>query len=842
MEFRKPLWVAAWVAWLSAAAGSPWASQAAGLAVPAWVAGGVAAVCLWGAVIAAGRAARAETAQPTRSAATGPWWRGAALACLAAAVFARGFAFVAAVEGRGFAREGERVTAVGWVREAAPTPWGTRVVLEARVDAAGGPEASAGRARRLAVLVELPRRAVEVGEGWQVRGRLARLGPARNPGAFDPRSYWLPRGVAWELKAPSAEPRPDVAGPLWRRSLARLRGALARALDRTLPPDLAGLARSLALGDRAGLTEDERAAFRWAGASHVLAVSGMHVALLVSWLSALPLGARTAVRTSAAALALVYVALVGAPASAVRALLMLLWSVAAECLGRPNAPFQALGASALLLLLWDPPLWRDAGFQLSVLATAGVLWAAPWSARRFRNLGRALGWAAGTLAVGTAAVAVSAPAALWAFGWAAWWAPLTGLAILPLTALAMPLSLAGALAAGLGVSGAVLRPEAWVLRAVQVVVEYCGALGRALPPMGPGGFVAAAAALGAVWAARAARRAGVLSGPVGPGARFPPRRAAAVGAAVAALAVVAAILVLRVPASSRLLEVTFLDVGEGDAAVVRTPSGRWLVIDGGNLRLAPRPSPDERPGALADYLTYRRVRRIHILFSTHPDADHLYGLVPVVERWPVDLVMDPGATAADDGWRRFASAIAARGLQRARPFRGWTARLPDGVELDVLNPPRRAAGLSDNDRGLVVRLVYGAVGFLFAADVEAGTEASMVRSGACLASTVLKVPHHGSRTSSTDAFVRAVAPRFAVVSVGPNPYGLPNGDVLRRYRDAGVAVLRTDRGGAVRFRTDGRQLWLARGAGPWRRVPGDAAAGDAVRCRERQVSMGVAQP
>ncbi|MBE3590587.1 MAG: MBL fold metallo-hydrolase [Firmicutes bacterium] len=297
------------------------------------------------------------------------------------------------------------------------------------------------------------------------------------------------------------------------------------------------------------------------------------------------------------------------------------------------------------------------------------------------------------------------------------------------------------------------------------------------------------------------------------------------------------------PFGPRMLEVTFLDVGEGDAAVVRTPSGRWLAVDGGNLRLAAAPSPEERAGALAGYLAYRRVRRLHLVVSTHPDADHLHGLVPVVERWPVDLVMTSGVEAADDGARRFEAAAVRRRLPVARPQRGWRARLPDGVRLEFLNPPRGGEAWSENDRGLVLRLAYGDVSFLLAADVEAPAEAAMVGAGGCLASTVLKVPHHGSRTSSTEAFLRAVAPRFAVVSVGPNPYGLPDAEVMERYRAQGVEVLRTDGGGAVRFRTDGRRLWLARGAGPWRRVDtAHAAAGEGAGCRESGELVEVAQP
>ncbi|MBX6351100.1 MAG: DNA internalization-related competence protein ComEC/Rec2, partial [Clostridia bacterium] len=847
-----PLWLAAWAAWLGAelaltlpplvgAEGGPWAvtpcavraldGLAAAALILAWAVFRAAADPKAGGPPTPERDERALARGDGRGG-EGGRARGAkasalALALVAAAGFARGEAVWA--ETAAFA-PGEFVTLEGWVDDSAPAQGGWVVVLRGRDQLGHRLAVSAFLRERLLPDGRAPAR----GEGWRLTGRLARERPARNPGGFDARSYYLARGVAWELEVEGASRLAHPAAPLALRLSAALGQALAAAFDAALPPPSAALAKSLVLGERGALPPETRAEWRWAGAAHVLAVSGMHVSVLAGAALALFGGLAASATWLVTTLVWAYVLVVGAPPSALRAGLMLQAAAAGRALGRPPHALSALGFSALALLFWRPALALDVGFRLSYLATCGVvLWTSP-VARRLGQAGLPPALA-GPLAVGVAASAATAPASFAAFGWVAWWSPLSGLALVPLADLALPLALGGAILVAWGAPAPVLWPAGQVLHALAWLAAAWADVGRSLPPLPT--WLIPAVGLGLAVALAVAR--------IGWASAVAPRRALLGG--LAALVAAAWLGWAFGRPAARTLEVTFLDVGEGDAAFIRTPSGEVLVVDGGNARLAPAPSPEERGGALADLLSFRRVERIDLVVATHPDADHFHGLVPVVEAWPVAAALYSGRPADTDAWRRFRAALREEGAPLAQARAGTVFRLPDGVRLEVLNPPAvpPATPHPDNDLGVVLRLVYGRVSFLFTADVEATAEAWLLRSRVCLASTVLKVPHHGSRTSSTAEFLRAVAPAFAVLSVGPNRYGLPDEDVLARYRDLGIPLLRTDEGGAVIVRTDGERLWLARGGGrpaAWPAPPAESdgrpARGEAAACRESGAGTG----
>jgi competence protein ComEC len=257
------------------------------------------------------------------------------------------------------------------------------------------------------------------------------------------------------------------------------------------------------------------------------------------------------------------------------------------------------------------------------------------------------------------------------------------------------------------------------------------------------------------------------------------------------------------------LHLAVLNVGEGDSLYLLSPSGRVALVDAGGSRGA-RFDPGER--VVGPELWARGVRRIDVLVLTHAHSDHVGGAPFVLHAFGVGEVWEGPAAFRDPDWRRLDAALRAARAARRAVARGvrmdWA-----GVGLEVLGPlsPPHPLRRVRNEDSVVLCVRFGEVSFLLAADVEGEAERALALSP----TTVVKVPHQGSRTASSPAFVEATRPRVAIVSVGRNPFGHPQPQVVDRYRSVGALVLRTDRDGTVEVATDGRRVWL--------RLAGEAA-------------------
>jgi len=649
-------------------------------------------------------------------------------------------------------------------------------------------------------------------------------------------------------------PAPDDLG----RRLDDVRRGAGDALARVLPEPEAGLAAGILIGLRDRVDRDLAAAFTTAGVSHVVAISGWNIAIVGAAIAAIAgsLGRRRRSVVTIIAIAC-YVAFAGASASVVRAALMAAVVLLARETGRAGRAAAALGWAAVLLLLADPGLIDDAGFQLSSLATAGLIaWASPltdWIEATAH--GRMPRWLAESLGVSLAAQAATLPIVLASFGRLAILAPVVNLAVVPLVAPAMAVGLialagGGLVAAGMpAVVGSVLAAPGWVvLRLLDAIVLVAAAAPFAsvslAPPMD---LVAAAMSTGGLlalaWWRRKPGRTSRMpamdplrSAPT----RVAPRPASSSGrsaqraatlALVISITVVGGVIAAR-PAS--FARVTILDVGQGDGILVEGSRGGRLLVDGG-------PDPGRLLVALDGHVPPWD-RRIDTLILTHPHEDHVAGLALLLDRYRVGRVFEPGMVGPGPGYEAWVERLA----RPRSPSRGGLAagdRLQvDEISLRVLWPIRGQVPVRPPDGGTGINnvsvVLLGEVGarrFLLMGDVEQAIDPQLLATGLPRVD-LLKIAHHGSKTATTQPFVEAVRPRVAVASAGAgNPYGHPARATLDRLSAAGARVMRTDRDGTVVVGFEpGEMTVRAEGGRPLAERstsrPGVAASVTAFRC------------
>jgi competence protein ComEC len=267
---------------------------------------------------------------------------------------------------------------------------------------------------------------------------------------------------------------------------------------------------------------------------------------------------------------------------------------------------------------------------------------------------------------------------------------------------------------------------------------------------------------------------------------------------LAFLAIVAWLALRQLPDGR--LHVYFLDVGQGDAILMQTPDGRQVLIDGG-------PNPTALLSELSAVLPYWD-HNLDLVVLTHPDGDHLTGLLSVLDRYQVGRVLDTSQTDAAPLATAWRERLAKSHIPRTMAQRGMRIPLGD-VMLTVLHPSSKplTGTASDNNNSIVLRIDYGPTSLLLTGDAESEAEADMIKAGLPLQADLLKIAHHGSNGSTSVPFLTAVVPREAVIQVGAdNGFGHPAGEVLKRLMDARAEIRRTDRNGRIEAVSDGRKL------------------------------------
>ena len=653
------------------------------------------------------------------------------------------------------------------------------VIARRDIEAAGGLRASVRGERRAALETLVA--------GDRVRFWAVVREPVffSNPGGFDGARYLERQHVdlLGSVKSGLLVNRVQ-SSPTLSALVSRLRRrVLERLVAELRSPDAFGVVAALVTGVRTELSPELIRLYQRAGIFHVMAISGAHVAIWIACLYALFRWMGLSTRATLVLLMLVlplYAVFCGNRAPVVRAVLMALLLMGARLRSLKAPAENALAVAALVLLAWEPASLFDAGFQLTMAAMATIVvfyerlaaWLTP------------LGFLAKPLAVSIAAQLGVMPVAAWHFHRLNPGAPLASLVAIPVAAVICVLGVVLVVVAGIPVVAAIVSGSTRLaVTVLNGVAELAAELPASSIRVGAPSWIFLGVYVGALIALRS-----------------PSKRVRASGGLLLGGLFVTAIFPLR--ASPGVLEVNALDVGHGDAILLTLPDGGNVLVDGGGLPFA---SLDVGESVVLPFLLDRGVRRLDAIVVTHADFDHIGGLATVVNELRVDAIWQGNPDRKRRAYRELRERADERNVA-VRTLRAGEHFELGGAHFEVLAAGEGSLETS-NDRSVVLRVGYGGRHVLLTGDAEDELERRLVRSGMDLRADILKLAHHGSRSSSSSAFLDAVQPQFAIVSARRNrSRPIPSALVLHRLRERGIEYARTDRNGTitVRIHKDGR--------------------------------------
>ena len=607
-----------------------------------------------------------------------------------------------------------------------------------------------------------------------------------------------------------------------------LRSHLAQSLTKVLSEPQASLAQGVILGIRGTIPSEVRDNFTRSGTAHILAISGLHLAVVAGILLSAGLWFFGRRRYLYIWLALggvwFYALITGMNPPVVRGAIMASLFLTAELLGRQRSAITPLALAAAVMVGLSPQILWQASFQLSFLAMTGLIFISP----SLQTVGRktvrvALGEdgalvhvaniIADSFSVTLGAIIAVWPVIAYYFGIVSFASPLATLLVLP----ALPgIIITGALAAMVGLVilpvAQVIGWLAWLLLSYMLLVANgfagifveVGTLSTHLIWAYYLGFTLTLWILGhrqqtSAFSTRILDSIKSVAGKIT--LSKPAKWVIPPLIVVAGLVSVAA---LTMP--DEKLHVSFLDVGAGDAILIQTPAHQNILIDGG-------PSPEKVTLALGSKMPFWD-RSLDLVVLTHPHSDHLAGLVEVLKRYQVKEVLYPDLGYHSPTYEEWLRVIKENDIKYTLAQAGQEIDLGEGVKVRVLNPrvPLLTGTESDIDNnGVVLHLAMGKINFLFTADIQWEAEFELIIQGASLSSTILKVAHHGADTSTTDEFLAVVNPQLVVIQTGAdNKFGHPCPEIMERL-EAKISpghIFRTDKQGTIEFITDGERLWV----------------------------------
>lgn len=633
-----------------------------------------------------------------------------------------------------------------------------------------------------------------------------------NPGDMNYRRHWQLNGIYHQFYLSSKvyyELRPDRAGNFWQANvLVPLRRFIGRAVDGHIPEPTADVVKALVLGERQDIDCSIVENFQKTGIIHILAISGLHVGfillILLMIFSFLPVSYNGRILLTLFFL-FVFVALVDFKAPVLRASLMAAFYFFSRMSERPSNALNIIAVAGLLILFFQPRQLFQPGFQFSFAAVGAIIYGYPglsqWLPRNNRFKGAQLfnKWIGQPFWVSTAAILGTAPLTWWYYGSFQPGAFLINILIIPLIGIFVIINFIFLFAAALhlpAVAGLGQLLHGYFM-AILSLVDHFSALPLVqipLPQPNIGQLLLMILAIFLFFTLRGNRRF------------------------IYPLLIFAAILVIaRIPADSRgRLKVTFVNVGQGDAAVLHFPNDACMVIDGGERK----DNLDAGERYMVPVLRYYGVKRIKYLVGSHAHSDHIGGLETILDHIGVDTLVLPNYPAQTGIYRSLLQKAAVKQVPIAFRERGQQLFPDPDCRVYVLHPCSKyqqagdRSGREVNNSSLVLKVMYGQTGFLFTGDLESNAENDLLGYASLLKSDVLKVGHHGSKTSTSPAFLQWIQPQIGIVSVGRfNKFKHPSKQKMELLRDQDVAVLRTDQFGALVCVSDGQRVSLYN----WRR-------------------------
>jgi len=652
---------------------------------------------------------------------------------------------------------------------------------------------------------------------------------------FDYKSYLARQGIYAVIYYPGVEVLDRGQGSKPLQWIYSLRERLSVSLARALPEPQGSLAQAILLGLRGNIPDSLYEAFSRTGTAHLLAISGLHISIIIAMLLSfgiLVFGRQRSIYIwLTLALVWLYAMLAGMHPPIIRATIMGSLFLIAEFLGRQRSAIIALAFAAAVMVGIQPHVLWSVSFQLSFLAMAGLILLYPyfqaWGRKGVsflfgarERIAAAGGMITDGFAITLAAIVAVGPLIAYNFG-------VVSLVALPATFFSLPalpfIIVTAALVAFVGLlvslAAQILGWLAWLFLSYLIfVVQGFDALPHSslevtnISTWHVWGYYVILA--GVIASLNHRKQLADFFSRLTSGIKkitegIPkPRHGFSMKWLILPLLVVAILVwsvALTMPDDK--LHVGFLDVGQGDAILIQTPNGQDILIDGG-------PDPQKINLELSKKLPFWD-RTIDLMVCTQPQADHVTGLVEVLQRYKVKQVLEPGVPYDSAIYQEWLRLVEDKGIEYNIARAGQEIDLGSGIKLEVLNPPEGLFEETSHDvdnNGVVLRLTWGRVSFLFTADIREEAEFELIRQRANLRSTVLKVAHHGSETSTSQQFLAAVDPEVTVISVGAdNPFGHPSPEVMERLIDrlGEDNVYRIDEDGTVEFITDGESLWVS---------------------------------